>query len=311
MKSVKKDIISWFKEKKEKLHIPTLSWWKRVLLYVISMGIIVLSLLSLIYPFVPEVVSYVFYTVSALLLCASVYYLIGDIIYVKGHVIASAINQHDFTKRLVSDYSYRTVCFTYLSFVSNTGFAILNIFYGYRNQSWWFFTFAVYYTLLSIMRARIIYMERKINSPARNGQIKSGQIKAKEWKTYQTSGVMFLLLTTTLVGTVTLITRSNESKSYSGVLIIAVAAYTFYKITLSIINLFRVRKLGAPLVSVIRYIGYADSLASLVLLQTAMFSSFSDGNQMFERMMNSITGIFACVMVFGMGIYMIWRGAKQ
>lgn len=306
MRSVKKDIISWFKKKRDGFHIPKLSWWKRLLLYIISTGVIVLTLLSLVYSFVPAFVSYVLYAVSALLLCYSMYYLVRDIIFMKKDVIEPAIHKHDFTRQLVLDYSYRTVCFTYLSFIINTGFAVMNGIYGIRKKSWWFLTFAVYYALLSVMRARILVTRHKNKSLEENELI-----KRNEWNVYQTSGKLFFLLAITLAGTVTLIASNYGSKSYPGLLIFAVATYTFYKITIAVINLFKVKKLGAPLVAVIRQIGYADALASLMLLQTAMFSSFSDGDQLFERRMNSITGIFACSMILAMGVYMIWNGTKH
>jgi len=61
----------------------------------------------------------------------------------------------------------------------------------------------------------------------------------------------------------------------------------------------------------IRDIGYADALVSLLSLQTAMFVSFGSDDTLSRQMMNSITGGGACLMIFVMGIYMIYSAQMQ
>jgi len=67
--------------------------------------------------------------------------------------------------------------------------------------------------------------------------------------------------------------------------------------------------MNSLLLRMIRNIGYADALVSLVSLQTAMFVSFGDGTD--TRTMNLLTGGVVCLMILLMGIYMIRLAGKQ
>lgn len=103
----------------------------------------------------------------------------------------------------------------------------------------------------------------------------------------------------------------EEGKSYPGFLIYAVAAYTFYKIILSIINLVKVRKFKSPLLMAIRDIGYIDACVSVLSLQTAMFASFGSEQESFIKLMNGATGSVVCLLVLGIGIYSVRQANKM
>ncbi len=60
----------------------------------------------------------------------------------------------------------------------------------------------------------------------------------------------------------------------------------------------------------IRNIGFADALVSILSLQTAMFASFGGDNE-FIRPMNAATGTVVCLMILIMGIRMIRMAAKE
>ena len=89
------------------------------------------------------------------------------------------------------------------------------------------------------------------------------------------------------------------------------AAYTFYKIILSIINLVKVRKLKSPLLMAIRDIGYIDACVSVLSLQTAMFASFGSEQESIIKLMNGATGSVVCLLVLGIGIYSVRSANKM
>lgn len=129
----------------------------------------------------------------------------------------------------------------------------------------------------------------------------ANRLMQKEVKVYHDCGILFIIMTIALVGTVILLIHSKGGKYYPGVAIFAVAAYTFYKTILSIVNLVKAQKSKAPLLMAIRDIGYVDACVSILSLQTAMFASFGQGKPDLEKRMNGATGLVVCLMVQAMG----------
>lgn len=113
-----------------------------------------------------------------------------------------------------------------------------------------------------------------------------------------------------LGGAVILLIHSEGGKEYPGIVIYAVASYTFCKIIFAVINVFRARKKRALSLMIIRDIGYVDACVSILSLQTAMVAQFGGGEEAFARMMNGITGTAVCLMILGLGIYYMLLAGK-
>ena len=94
-------------------------------------------------------------------------------------------------------------------------------------------------------------------------------------------------------------------------MVISIAAYTFYKITMAVVNMVKVRKRKSPILITIRNIGAADALVSMLTLQAAMFASFQDKNSLNTNQMNAITGLSVCIIISILGIRMIWYARKK
>lgn len=123
--------------------------------------------------------------------------------------------------------------------------------------------------------------------------------------------ILLVIMTIILGGAVVLLVSLGGGKSYPGFTIYAVAAYAFYKITISIMNVIKVRKLKSPLLMAIRDIGYVDACVSILTLQTAMFASFGTGRKDMTRMMNGITGTVVCLIILATGIHQILSSVKM
>lgn len=114
---------------------------------------------------------------------------------------------------------------------------------------------------------------------------------------------MFIILTLAMSGIIVLIYTSNMYFEYAGLMIYAVAAFTFYKLTMSIINLFKARKQDALYVQSIRNINLASALVSIVVLQVALFHEFAP--QYNTSVANGLTGGIVSIVILALGIYMI------
>lgn len=110
---------------------------------------------------------------------------------------------------------------------------------------------------------------------------------------------------------VVLLEHSIGGKSYPGLMIYAIAAFTFYKIIKSTIQILRERKKNSPLMMIIRRIGHVDACVSILTLQTAMFAAFGQGQEIFIKIMNGLTGGGVGLLVLGMGIQGIFLSGKM
>lgn len=102
----------------------------------------------------------------------------------------------------------------------------------------------------------------------------------------------------------------GRGNSYSGFVIYASAAYTFYIVVTAAINAIKFHKHGYnPILSATKVPNFAAALMSLFALQTAMLTKFgADSN--FSRSMNTAAGAGVTVLTVGMSAFMVFRGNR-
>ena len=91
----------------------------------------------------------------------------------------------------------------------------------------------------------------------------------------------------------------------------AQAAYTFYCLTMAIINLVKYRNMTRPILSAAKVISLSCALMSVFALQTAMLMQFGDENENFSQIMNAFTGGAVCACVFAMAIWLVYKTGKE
>lgn len=168
------------------------------------------------------------------------------------------------------------------------------------------YVLAAYYILRSVMRFSAVQYDRSVAKQERTKEIALNEIYI-----YRMCGLLLIIMTMALGGTVLLMVNFKGGKSYPGFTIYAVAAYTFYKTGTAIRNVLKARKLKSPLLMAIRDIGYIDACVSILSLQTSMFSSFGQNQEELAGLMNGITGTVVCLMVLATGICMIWSAGNM
>lgn len=290
----------------EKVRPPKLKMGLRLLLYFVTLLLGILSIVETIYGYFYPSIDIIIYVIAAVGVFSSCYYLIFDFKYGIKFKVRPLVESNRFTRRVYRDYRYRTVLFTAFSFFVNLFYAVSNGIFGYINHSKWFGSLAAYYIVLSVMRFTAVWYERKISklNDDKNRKI-------HELVVYRNCGILLILITLAFGGAVILLLQSEGGKDYPGFLIFAVAAYTFYKVIISIVNMIKTKKFKSPLLATIRNIGYVDALVSLLSLQTAMFTSFGRGEELNHQMMNGLTGAAICMMILIIGIYMIYTSGKR
>ena len=175
-------------------------------------------------------------------------------------------------RRLVSSQRYRMILSAAVAFAFNLLYAIYHCVLGILNLSFWFIAMCAFYGILAIMRFSAVLCERnRQKSPDHD----------TEWFVMKLSGLLLVVLGIVLA-TVNYISLSqNIATQHEEIIMITIATYTFYKITVAIVKTVRQHKNLSPLLRTIRNISYAEVAASIMTLQRSMLVSFgtmSTGN---------------------------------
>lgn len=292
-------------EKTSKTSISKISFRYRILIYLATAIFATASIFDSIFNCLNQAVAIALYVCAAVSLFFTCWYAVADIRYLLENVIKPKITANLFAKKVSNDYRYRTILFALPNFALNVIFALFNGVIAIMSRSGWYGCLAAYYILISVMRSSAIEYVR--SSTTKN---KDNVLAIRELKVYRRCGFLFVPMSMALGISVLLMVRAGSGKTYPGLLIYAVAAYTFWKISISIVNLIKAGKTKSPLLMILRNIGYADAIVSMLSLQTALLAEFSDENSKFHVRMNAVTGTAVCLMILIMGIYIIRNSRK-
>ncbi len=130
------------------------------------------------------------------------------------------------------------------------------------------------------------------------------------WLCYTVIGWLLLGLNLTMTACVILVIRRGVGKSYPGMLVLGVAALTFYKLGASIFRLARQRRRNAPIQGALSSVQHTGALMSLFMLQTALFSAFGQGFDAQDRI-NTLTGAGVCAMTVLGAAGMVRHGSRR
>lgn len=278
----------------------------RFILYLAAIGFSVLSVIQSQDNLLPKIVGILVYVLAAILLTGAFICLYKDLRNGIIEKFLTTVKKNSFGAHFLEDYRFRTILTTMPSFMINVAYTIYNGVIGIMNQSSWFITMAVYYSLLGIMRYCAVHTERKI-SRLEDHEL----IRKKELAVIKTDGILLLLLNLALSGVVLLTIAEGTAKAYSDIMAISIAAYTFYKIIMAVINMVKVRKMESPILITIRNIGVADALVYMLTLQMTMLVSFQGTDSLDMNRMNGITGLAVCLLISALGISMIYYAFKR
>ena len=278
----------------EKLSHPKL--WFLILFYIFFVCIVALTLTLVIISKEQSFLHYILYVISAIALTYFVYTIILFAPKIKSSII-HLLQKHKFTNEILNNYGYRTIIFSVISFILNMSYVIFQGVLAFITLSPWYISITVYYLLLSLVKGNV-FLAKKRNPDCEENQA----------KTYKTSGILFIFLTVAFSGVIVLIYTSNMYFEYAGLMIYAVAAFTFYKLTLAIINIFKAKKHNDMFIQNIRNINLVSALVSIIVLQVAMFQAFSPEHN--TSIANGLTGAGVSLLILALGIYMIIKANK-
>lgn len=177
----------------------------------------------------------------------------------------------------------------FYSLLLNIAYSAYHIIWGIKTHSWWFFTIGIYYAILSTSRFVIL------------------RHRGKNRCLIRFTGIMLMALAISLVGTVILAFVKDRGTVFPLVAMLAIATYTFTKITLAAIKWVQARKSTSAKTLTLRNISFANAFVSIFSLQRSMLVSFAGMSETNIQIMNAATGCGVCIIVFLLGLSLITK----
>ena len=187
---------------------------------------------------------------------------------------------------------YRPFKIALISLIFNILFATYHLLLGVVESSWWLITLGAYYLILSTMRFLVL------------------RLKAEEGLIAGMTGWMLIVLSVPLIGTVILSVISDRGYKLHMILMIAIAAYAFTKVTLATINMLKLRNSKSMKLVTLRNISFADAVVSIFALQRSMLVSFEGMTESEIIAMNAALGSAVCITVLLLGINLLRKNSS-
>lgn len=218
-------------------------------------------------------------------------------VIMNSRIIQKAITSK-ITGRYLTDLAFRGSISIYQGMAVNFFYVLFRVIAGIRYASVWFISMAIYYLILGGLRRYLIWNYRNRRPEIEN-------------RCYRRTARFLLLLNIPMGGMIVLMVRTNSGFSYPGYIIYLSAFYTFYTMVTSILNLVRFKKLGSPILLAAKMLNFISAMMSILGLQTAMISRFSENGENYRKMMNAITGGFVYDIVILIAVIMLINSRKS
>lgn len=259
---------------------------------------------------------YAVYLAAAVLLAYAIYALVRFVPRATA-AVSSFVKKYPLLGKWMGTYEARTLLFAACSFVINVGYVVLNIVMAALMSSIWYAALAAYYFALGALRYAVLFGTRKAK---KNAQTERG-LAAEKLRIYRNCGIALLIIEGVFMFAVAQFVLSGggsiaelaaqNMRTYTMITMISSAAFTFYKMTLSIVNLVKVHKMTDPELWALRNINLAAALVSLLALQTTMTLFLSQPLTREMSVFNGIVGLVVVLIVAGLGIVMIIHANKK
>lgn len=242
-----------------------------------------------------SVFAYLIYVISFYTLFIICFYIITNFSKLRNALKAKLYNQN-ICKKILSDIKCRITISLTVSLVINLIYSGFKFFSGIHYKSILIISSSVYYILLAFIRFLLL---------GKLVQGKKVQI-ITEYKYYRLTAVLMLPINIALSAIVLCCIANNKPTVYSDIYVITSAVYTFYTLTVSIIDIFKYRKYKSPIVLAATGLRFAQTLVSFIPLEDSMITQFGD-SKAFENFTLALTGAGICIVITIIAVYMILK----
>lgn len=192
----------------------------------------------------------------------------------------------------------------YTGLLFNFVYGLVNCCVGFFSHSLWLLIVGAYDIILAVTRFSVLQMQRKSQGNRQSAQF-----------VRRTTGFLLIALSFCLIGINVLSAVETHDTAYHEILMIAIAAHTFFKFTLANVHLAKIKWSSSPFSQTLCSISFAEALASVYALQRSMLVSFPGMAPDEIRLFNILTGTGVWILIFSLGIILTVRrwehGKKQ
>jgi uncharacterized membrane protein YidH (DUF202 family) len=275
------------------------SGWKKIFPFPVWADVLMLAVFSagLIWVFIHHLEmwwpSYILYVLSAYSLTALCVKLPGAVRMEKDW-----LKNHPRVEDILKNEELKFSLELYLEQFINFAYGIFKIVSGVIVGSAWIGADGIYNFVQALIQ--LFQILRRKNP---------GTIE-KQWKSYRLCGVLILLMHLTLIGIVFQMVNWHRVEESGEIMIIATAAFAFYKFISSFIDLAKDRKHTHPIDSSVRMLELSQAIFAIFSLQAGLLHTFGTG-EAWEHWLNLVVGCVICLLTVAMGIYMIRRANRE
>lgn len=256
-----------------------------------------LLIYSLIYLGTHSIISYVSYILSFYSLLIFCFRIPNMINYFK-----KVKDENKYLKRLFNDVHFRINLSLYGTLIINIIYSIFQLGLGFYHNSFWFYSMAIYYFLIALMRFYLVRHTRNY---------KPGEELEIELKKYRFCGWILLLMNVSVSIIIFFMIYWNRTFVHHEITTIALAAYTFFTFTLAIINLVKYRKYNSPIYIATKSINLVVSSVSMITLETTMLTTFGGNDDpLFRTLILSLSGGAVAIFILIMAILIIVKANR-
>lgn len=201
------------------------------------------------------------------------------------------------------DINYRINISLIGSLIINISYSIFQLFLGLYYKSFWFYSMALYYMILSLVRTYLVLHTKKYNP---------GDDLIKEYKKYNFSGWILLILNLTVTIIIFFIIYFDRTFYHYPITTIAIAVYTFLTFSLSIYNFIKYRKYQSPVYQAAKSINLVAACVSMMTLTTTMLTTFGTADiEKFKKMLLTLVGSAVSLFILTIAIQIIVSTNKK
>ncbi len=192
-------------------------------------------------------------------------------------------------RRYIKDRRYRIIFKATVGLIFNFIFAFYNGILGALSSSYIFAASCIYYLLLSLMRFSAVIS-------------RNGRDPENERQTVTAMGIMLIVLSVVFHIMVIVSMKHRTMARYGTITMIAIATFTFTKITAAAVTAIKHKKDASRLIKAINAIRYSEVAVSLLTMQQSMLVSFGEGGDSNDVILNACTGAAVCFFIMALGI---------
>lgn len=204
---------------------------------------------------------------------------------------------------VLESYSVRTWLFALLSLAISLFFTVANLVSAVLYKSGWYGVQAGYYGALVLYRGIILPFAASANR--RHPDDPDGLRRAK-LKLQLSGGAFLVIVTLAMCAASTYLVISGKPQQGNTVTAIATAVYTFWKIIMGSVNLFRAGKTREIVAVTLRKLNFCDACMSVISLTVLMLTVFSgESDASWALFLEAAVCFSGCALALGISAHMI------